>query len=38
MPKPKPKLKQILIKEDIKNPSDLKLKQTIIDENIRKRN
>ena len=38
MPKPKPKLKQILIKEVIKNPSDLKLKQTIIDENIRKRN
>ena len=39
MPKPKPKLKQILIKDDIKNPSNLKLKQTIIEEIItRKRN
>ena len=38
MPKPKPKLKQIHIKDNIKNPSNLKLKQTIIEENIRKRN
>ena len=38
MPKPMPKLKQIQIKDDIKNPSNLKLKQTIIEENIRKRN
>ena len=38
MPKPKPKLKQIQIKDDIKNPSNLKLKQTIIEENIRKIN
>ena len=38
MPKPKPKLKQIQLKDNIKNPSNLKLKQTIIEENIRKRN
>ena len=38
MPKPKPKLKQIQIKDDIKNPSNLKLKQTIMEGNIRKRN
>ena len=29
MPKPMPKLKQIQIKDDIKNPSNLKLKQTL---------
>ena len=28
MPKPKPKLKQIQIKNDIKNPYNPKLKQT----------
>ena len=40
MPKSKTKLKKkkILIKDDIKNPSNLKLKQTTVEENIRKRN